>query len=100
MNNSFKKFYLNGKSNSLKALNDTEKSYLTKIVESAEMIYIKNKTLPADVLLDLSIKSILRDEMEMIEKQIKNAAVTALDIIKEKYPKEEIQDERQSKNPN
>ena len=96
--NSFKSFYLTGKNNSHKTLNSDERSYLNKIVDTAEGIYSRNKTLNPDVLLDLSTKEIIRQEMEVIEKQIRNASITALDVIKDKYPKEETDNE--PRNPN
>lgn len=69
-------------------ISDTEKSYMTKIVDSVKS---KINTLDPlteqdiDRLVTLSFREILNNEMENIERQLNNSVLYATDSLKDQF---------------
>lgn len=82
---SFKQFVAK-QERSRATLSVSERSYLDKIVDVAKQVYQQNKLTAPEALAEYAFKEALKSEMEVLERDMRNSLIYAVDIIKEKCP--------------
>lgn len=94
MNNSFKTFF---KGNSKKPVAD--KSISDGLLEVCKFLYDKDKTLAPETLLNYAIDLFIENHVVALKEKIGNSRVYIFDEIKQKYPQQDINnDKEESKN--
>lgn len=78
---------------------ETKNNFLIKIVDMANYIYDRNKTMSPEDLTAMAMQEIIKMETLAVENKIKNVEKYALDKIKEKFPQVDINNSKEeSKN--
>ncbi len=85
--NSFKQ--LMNKSRKLK-MSDSDKSYLTRIMDIAEDMYKGDKNLTPEYMLNVAIETIVQQAENELRSQLDMISLTAIDNIRDKFPKKEV----------
>ena len=84
MNVSFK-YYRDKKKRDHVVLSDEEETYIDKLVKTSEPYLANNKQLPVERAVEEAYIIILKEKVDEMEKQLKNAVLYATDRLKEKY---------------